>query len=198
MPNLTISNCRFGCRCIADVLDKCFKKRILDLIDRLYTLIAETNKNEWFDDYLPVLGKSNARIKKEKPFEVENSFTDEYGKIQKVKSMGTPMQLLVNFRNKYLGHGTVISEEESLTIFNTYLPIYVRFLEQISFLNQLEIKSENGVSYKGLYYAESPSELIFSNKVIGEIKKPHLKISRKTFCLSLQSKSRNKNICHGF
>ena len=141
-----------------------------DLIDRLYTLIAETNKNEWFDDYLPVLGKSNARIKKEKPFEVENSFTDEYGKIQKVKSMGTPMQLLVNFRNKYLGHGTVISEEESLKIFNTYLPIFVRFLEQISFLNQLEIKSENGVSYKGLYYTESPNGLIFSNNVIGEIK----------------------------
>ena len=141
-----------------------------DLIDRLYMLIAEKNKDEWFDHYLPLLGKSNAKIKKEKPFEVENAFTDEYGKIQKVKSMGTPMQLLVNFRNKYLGHGTVISEEESLTIFNNYLPIFVRFLEQISFLNQLEIKTENGTSYKGLYYGESPNELIFSNIVIGEIK----------------------------
>ena len=141
-----------------------------DLIDKLYIAITENANNDWFDYYIPVLGKSNSKIKKERQFEVENSFTDEYGKIQKVKSIGTPMQLLVNFRNKYLGHGTVISEEESLIILNTYLPIFVRFLEQISFLNSLQIITDSGAVYKGLFYANAPTELTISNEIIDSVK----------------------------
>ena len=94
-------------------------------------------------------------ITHEKPY--RGNFTDEYGKVQKVKSSGTPMQLLVNFRNKYLGHGTVISDEESLVILNTYLPIFIRFLEQISFLNNLQVITNNGKEYKGY---EAPMSLL--------------------------------------
>jgi hypothetical protein len=135
-----------------------------DLIEKLYLSIVAVNQSEWFDNYLLMLGRTSSKIKKEKQFDVENTFTDEYGKVQKVKSSGTPMQLLVNFRNKYLGHGTVISDEESLVILNTYLPIFIRFLEQISFLNNLQVITNNGKEYKGLYYDIEPGELIISNE----------------------------------
>ncbi|MDP2385641.1 MAG: hypothetical protein Q8M29_04670 [Bacteroidota bacterium] len=106
-----------------------------DLIFKLHVELETNESTPFTEQFLPLLGKSSKTIKKEKLFSVENSFTDEYGKLQKVKSEGTPAQLLINFRNRYLGHGTVISEEESKDIYETYLPIFTRFLEQVDFLS---------------------------------------------------------------
>ncbi|MDA7550172.1 ATP-binding protein, partial [Flavobacteriaceae bacterium] len=57
--------------------------------------------------------------------------------------------LLINFRNKYLGHGTVFSEEESKKIYELYEPIFVEMLNQCEFLKKLSIvdqKTKNNIN----------------------------------------------------
>jgi hypothetical protein len=112
-----------------------------DLISKLYNQFESTGSTDFTTQFIPLLGKNSKIFKKEKLFLVENTFTDEYGKLQKVKSEGTPMQLLINFRNKYLGHGAVISEEESKEIYETYYPIFTKFIQHLTFLNTYEWKA---------------------------------------------------------
>ncbi len=106
----------------------------VEVITKLFTFLNTTENTHFLEQFIPLLGKSSKNFKKEKLFSVENNFTDEYGKVQKVKSEGTPLQLLINFRNRYLGHGAVISEEESKLIYETYNPIFSKFLTHLSFL----------------------------------------------------------------
>ena len=57
--------------------------------------------------------------------------------------------ILINFRNKYLGHGTVFSEEESKKIYELYEPIFVEMLNQCEFLKKLTIvdqKTKNNIN----------------------------------------------------
>jgi len=121
----------------------------LDLILKLYSHLESINPSSFIEQYMLLLGKSSKTIKKEKLFSVENTFTDEYGKLQKVKSEGTPMQLLINFRNKYLGHGAVISEEESKVIYETYCPIFTKFIEHVSFLSSYNWQANKSIDLKG-------------------------------------------------
>jgi hypothetical protein len=111
-----------------------------EVITKLYTFLNADENIHFLEQYIPLLGKSSKNFKKEKLFSVENKFTDEYGKVQKVKSEGTPLQLLINFRNRYLGHGAVISEEESKLIYETYNPIFSQFLTHLSFLTHYSWK----------------------------------------------------------
>ena len=114
----------------------------IDVLHKIYNQYQNKKGWDFLDQYAHLLGKSTSTLKKEKLFSVENYFTDEYGKIRNVKSVGTPLELLVNFRNRYLGHGAVISEEESEQIYNTYMPILSRFLIHTDFLMNYEWQSE--------------------------------------------------------
>jgi hypothetical protein len=111
-----------------------------EVITKLYVFLDTPENVIFLEQFIPILGKSSKSFKKEKLFSVENNFTDEYGKVQKVKSDGTPLQLLINFRNRYLGHGAVISEEESKLIYETYKPIFSKFLIHLSFLTNYSWK----------------------------------------------------------
>ena len=79
------------------------------------------------------------RTKKIKRFTVNNSYTDWKGQAQTVKIDNTPVELLINFRNKYLGHGTVFSEKESKKIYELYEPIFIEMLKQCEFLKKISI-----------------------------------------------------------
>ena len=100
------------------------------------------------DEELSVLGEimtlygvksRHGRTRKIKRHTINNTYTDWKGKTQKVKIENTPLELLINFRNKYLGHGTVFSEEESKKIYELYEPIFVEMLNQCAFLKKLSI-----------------------------------------------------------
>jgi hypothetical protein len=85
-----------------------------------------------------------------KQFIVKNTVIDSTGKKQLIDTTNTPLELLINFRNKYVGHGTVYSEEESHKIFLVYENI---LLELINLLNQCKdfqfLDSENKTSLQG-------------------------------------------------
>ncbi len=121
----------------------------VEVLTKIYTFLKENENADFLEQFLPLLGKHSNKFKKGKLFSVENTFTDEYGKVQKVKSEGTPLQLLINFRNRYLGHGAVISEDESKIIYETYQPIFSKYLAHLSFLTNYSWKvgTENLVGW---------------------------------------------------
>ena len=82
---------------------------------------------------------SKGRTKKIKSLTVTYTYTDWKGHKQSVKVQEPPLKLLINFRNKYLGHGTVISEAESRKLYELYEPILVDLLKQCEFLKALAI-----------------------------------------------------------
>jgi hypothetical protein len=60
------------------------------------------------------------------------------------------VELLINFRNKYVGHGTVYSESESKHIYETYEPILVAFLESLTACNAFQFNdASKGFSLHG-------------------------------------------------
>jgi hypothetical protein len=62
---------------------------------------------------------------------IRNVVIDSKGHKQQVEVTNTPVEILINFRNKYVGHGTVYSENESSQIFTLYEPVLVAFIEQM-------------------------------------------------------------------
>jgi len=95
-----------------------------------------------------VRSKSGKKIKI-KRLNIKNTFTDSKGKVQTTEILNTPLEHLINFRNKYLGHGTVFSEKESKRIYELYEPIFVEMLKQCGFIYDLIIhdaKSKNKIN----------------------------------------------------
>lgn len=68
---------------------------------------------------------------------VKHTVIDSKGKKQLHEVNNTPVELLINFRNKYVGHGTVYSEIESKKIFETYEPILNSFIESLDTFSEL-------------------------------------------------------------
>jgi hypothetical protein len=82
----------------------------------------------------------SVKSKKQPPIKkmtVRNTVIDRNGKKQHIEVTNTPLELLINFRNKYVGHGTVYSELESKHIFETYEPILEAFIESLVDCNEL-------------------------------------------------------------
>ena len=71
---------------------------------------------------------------------VRNTVIDGKGQKQLVEVTNTPVELLINFRNKYVGHGTVYSETESKQIYETYEPILLAFVESLLACSTLQFK----------------------------------------------------------
>ena len=89
---------------------------------------------------------------------VRNTVIDGKGQKQLVDVTNTPVELLINFRNKYVGHGTVYSESESKHIYETYEPILDAFLKSLSACNTFQFKdASKGFSIHGLNHSFSGS-----------------------------------------
>jgi len=81
---------------------------------------------------------------------VRNMVIDGKGQKQHVEVTNTPLELLINFRNKFVGHGTVYSESESKKIYETYEPILEVFLESLNACNSFQFKDAlTGLSLHG-------------------------------------------------
>lgn len=128
-----------------------------------------------------VKSKTGRRVKN-KTLKIENEYIDAFGKKQKVVIENNALELLINFRNKYLGHGNAYSEEESKKLFETYSPIFKSFLEQCAFIQEIEWLNKKGESIIGYHASASDTitaiindsqyEITIGNKLA--LDQPHL------------------------
>lgn len=81
---------------------------------------------------------------------VRNTVIDGKGKKQLIEVTNTPVELLINFRNKYVGHGTVYSESESKQIYEIYEPILFSFILSLVKCNSFQfVDGDTGTSIHG-------------------------------------------------
>lgn len=89
---------------------------------------------------------------------VRTTVIDGKGQKQLVEVTNTPVELLINFRNKYVGHGTVYSENDSEQIYKAYEPILDAFIESLLACNAFQFNdASTGFSIHGLNHSCSGS-----------------------------------------
>ena len=111
------------------------------------------------------ISSKDGQRKSIKKLTVKNTIIDRKGKKQFVDTTNTPIELLINFRNKYIGHGTVYSEEESKNIFEKYEIVLMEFIASVNMIKEFRfIDAENKNSIHG-YDKECNGniELLFQN-----------------------------------
>lgn len=94
----------------------------------------DKNKSNYLSPELASLFGVNLKSVKQPSIKrktVRNTVIDRKGQKQLVEVTNTPVELLINFRNKYVGHGTVYSEAESKQIYEVYEPVFSAFLEAL-------------------------------------------------------------------
>jgi hypothetical protein len=107
---------------------------------------------------------------------IRNSVIDSKGQKQLVEVNNTPVELLINFRNKYVGHGTVYSETESKQIYEVYEPILICYVEQLATcsdfrftngLNNGHIHGPNNTSdgFISVVYNGTPFKILAPNQL---------------------------------
>jgi hypothetical protein len=86
------------------------------------------------DALISIFGISipSRNIKSVKRLTVKNTVIDGKGQKQTLEVTNIPIELLINFRNKYVGHGTVYSEHESEKLFQVYEPILITFIDSLN------------------------------------------------------------------
>lgn len=91
-----------------------------------------------------------------KKMTVKNTIIDGKGQKQLLEVTNSPIELLINFRNKYIGHGTVYSEAESKLIFERYEPVLIAFIQPLLQCGSFKFKdADSGLSLNG--YTQSCS-----------------------------------------
>ena len=122
---------------------------IVKLIQELDKQKSTTLSPE-FASLFGVTLKSIKRQPNIKRMTVRNTVIDGKGQKQLVEVTNTPVELLINFRNKYVGHGTVYSESESKNIFEIYEPILATFIESLCACSSFQFNdAETGLSLHG-------------------------------------------------
>ena len=100
---------------------------------------------------------------KSKKHKGEIEFIDANGDIQLKKQEATSIGMLINFRNRYLGHGLTLDAQKAEALWQEYFPIFRSLLEQLSFAKDNPmLKREDGITYL-LHSAEITS--VDSNSV---------------------------------
>jgi hypothetical protein len=85
-----------------------------------------------------------------KKMTVHNTVINGKGQKQQIEVTNTPVELLINYRNKYVGHGTVYAEAESMSIYQTYEPIFEAFIASLLVCNAFQFKdATSGLSIHG-------------------------------------------------
>ncbi len=88
--------------------------------------------------------------KKRKMYKGEIEVVDSYngGETRYIKQEDTGIGMLINFRNRYLGHGLTLNSITSEKLWNDYFPIFRTLLEQLTFCEKFPmLKQESGVYY---------------------------------------------------
>lgn len=86
---------------------------------------------------------------KSKKYKGEIEYQDANGDTQLiVQTSITSIGMLINFRNRYLGHGQTLDEDKSKALWSEYYPIFKNLLEQLSFTKDYPmLKREYGETY---------------------------------------------------
>ena len=85
---------------------------------------------------------------KSKKHKGEIEFIDANGDIQLKKQEATSIGMLINFRNRYLGHGLTLDAQKAEALWQEYFPIFRNLLEQLSFAKDYPmLKREEGITY---------------------------------------------------
>jgi tetratricopeptide (TPR) repeat protein len=83
-----------------------------------------------------------------KHYKGEIEYLDANGDLQVRDQKATSIGMLINFRNKYLGHGTMPDDEKSIQLWNEYFPIFRSLLEQMIFAKDYPmLKKEEGQTW---------------------------------------------------
>jgi tetratricopeptide (TPR) repeat protein len=86
--------------------------------------------------------------KKRKLFKGEIEYIDSNGDVQLKKQEATAIGMLINFRNRYLGHGLTLDEGASQKLWDEYYPIFKDLLEKLTLaIHYPMFKHEHGESY---------------------------------------------------
>ena len=87
---------------------------------------------------------------KDKKFNILEEIIEDFGEVNYSKKNGlSSIGMLVNFRNKYLGHGTPINENKAKELWEFYYPIFQTLLIKLSKLSESSLyKKENGIVWK--------------------------------------------------
>lgn len=85
---------------------------------------------------------------KSKKHKGEIEFIDANGDIQLKKQESTSIGMLINFRNRYLGHGLTFDAKKAEELWQEYFPIFRNLLEQLRFAKDYPMmKQEDGITY---------------------------------------------------
>lgn len=91
------------------------------------------------------LVESGDKVKK---FNGEIEYNDTFGDLHVKKQQATAIGILINFRNRNLGHGTPPDDQKSQKLWEDFFPIFRSLLEQMSFAKNFPMyKKEHGETY---------------------------------------------------
>jgi tetratricopeptide (TPR) repeat protein len=86
--------------------------------------------------------------KKRKLYKGEIQIIDSNGDVLIKKQEATAIGMLINFRNRHLGHGLTLDESDAINHWETYFPIFRELLKQMDFTERYPMfKFEHGESY---------------------------------------------------
>ena len=106
------------------------------------------NKHAYFCPELNSYYEAIETGKKRKLYNGEIEFIDANGDVQLKKQEATAIGMLINFRNRYLGHGLTLDENSCLKLWEEYFPIFRHLLEHMTFASDYVMsKHEHGETY---------------------------------------------------
>ena len=109
----------------------------------------EEQNHHFFCKELPEYYQHIETGKKRKLYKGEIQIINSNGEIELKKQQATAIGMLINFRNRYLGHGLTIDEDNSKTLWEEYSPIFFNLLEKMSFPSFYPMfKNEHGETIK--------------------------------------------------
>lgn len=110
--------------------------------------LSENNHNFFCTDIL-VYYEQVETGKKRKLFKGEIEYIDSNGDVQLKKQEATAIGMLINFRNRYLGHGLTLDDADAKRLWEEYYPIFKELLEQLTFAKTHPMyKHEHGETFK--------------------------------------------------
>jgi tetratricopeptide (TPR) repeat protein len=109
----------------------------------------EQNNHSFFCPELPKYYDGVETGKKRKLFKGEIEFIDGNGDIQYKKQEATAIGILINFRNRYLGHGLTLDPATAQNLWDEYYPIFKELLLRMTFsVDYPMYKTEHGETYR--------------------------------------------------
>jgi tetratricopeptide (TPR) repeat protein len=109
----------------------------------------QQHSHSFFCPELPTYYEFIETGKKRKLFNGEIKFIDNNGDLQLQKQKASAIDMLINFRNRYLGHGLTPDSIKAQQLWNEYYPILIHLLEQMKFSKDYPMfKTEHGETYR--------------------------------------------------